>query len=172
MFAMTGIHESSVTQRIIAESKALRAALANMDNARDLVRGTFEAPRSGPEGEVIATAMLHILGTATAPLTLSAKNPDMAFFCYTANAWSNWVLNDPAMAKKWLRQAGTITEAPGGALHLMALRPWKAAIEALLARNTEEAKKLFRRSLEVSGQMGTSTNVALQWSYAASFFRH
>lgn len=173
MMPMPDIRQSAVAQRIIAESRALRAAMAMTGEAVQLIRDVCQEPRDGIEGALTTWAMEKILGELRLPESfVFRKGPGREFFSYVAYAWGCWATGDVANARVWLKMADRLPEASGEALHMMALNPWKSAVEALVEGNQDEAMRLYRRAMEIGSQVGTPTNTAIQWTYAASFFEH
>lgn len=174
MQAVIDITQSPEARRLIVESKALRAALAQTDDAQELVRQAYGlAPTSSLVDNIVRWSMRVILGETIEPGEIAMTGePDHTYFGLTALAWAHWRTGEPAPAQDCLIQAGLIQGVQGRALHMMALQLWKAAIQALVDEQPEEAKKLYRRAMEMSAQMGTSTSQAIHWTYAASFFRH
>jgi len=167
-------------QQIMAQSEALHAALAYVDRGVDrdgalerveraLERGTFLTV----EELTIRCAMRRILGQE-APTSYRfhpAVNPPLRkFFETAARAWMIWAEKGPASEALTDLHQLEDPSAKKEALHQMALVPWKLAIEALLEEDLAEAKRQFLRSTELGSQLGTETNPAVQWSYAASFF--
>jgi len=170
-------------QQLMAQSEALSTALAHTERGADrnealclvrraLERGTFLTV----EELTIRSAMRLILGQATLTggesyrFYAAVRPPSRHFFETVARAWMIWAEKGPASeALAELHQL----EDPSpkeGALHLMALFPWKLATEALLEEDPAEAKRQFLRSTELGSQFGTETNPVIQWAYAASFF--
>jgi len=167
-------------QQVIAQSEALLAALAYVDRGVDrdgalekvqraLDRGTFLTV----EELTIRSAMRRILGQealASYRFYPAVRPTSRHFFEVSARAWMIWA--EKGSASEALTDLHSLEEPSpkSGALHLMALVPWKLAIEALLEEDLAEARRQFLRSAELGSQIGTETNPAVQWSYAASFF--
>ena len=103
-----------------------------------------------------------------APKFEPAKKPsDRRMFETIAKAWTTWAMGaDP----RTLLQSIPKPSEYGGAIHMMALEPWGAAIKALFEKDADEALRLFRRSMELGSQCETETNDVVQWTYVASFF--
>ena len=63
-----------------------------------------------------------------------------------------------------------VSEQGGGEIHLMALGFWCHAVGDLIHGDLEEARRYFKRALEVGAQFGTESSVAIQWAYVGTFF--
>lgn len=165
---------------VIAQAEALSAALAYVNNgtgrdealklvAKALDRGTFLTV----EELTIQSAMRLILGqdeSVNHRFYAATRPPTRHFFETTARAWMIWAeKGSTSEALEALHQLED-PSAKKEALHLMALQPWRLAVEALLEEDLAEAKRQFLRATELGSQLGTETNPVVQWSYAASFF--
>jgi len=121
------------------------------------------------EEQVIYGAQAKILGLPVIqPTFVPSKKPaDRRMFEIVAKAWLMWAAGlDP---KALLHTIPKPSEY-GGAIHMMAIEPWASATEALFGQDNEEARRLFRRSVEIGTQYDTETNEVVKWAYAASFF--
>lgn len=103
----------------------------------------------------------------------SKKPYDRYLFESVSKAWIQWA----SLSKKDLDEAlcslrSLRDQPPGasGALHLMALDPWRGAVEALLSRDADTARKFFLRASELGSELGTESSPTVQWTFAASFF--
>ena len=176
--------DSPAVRQLIAEAEALSAALAYVEqrgNREEAVRRVEQALR-GHEGSdlaavVVRYAMERILDREhDGPPTVetSASPLERHIFETVALAWLRWTTGqDTKVAQEELRglqEEDGGFQPQGGALHLMSLRPWQFAVQALLAEDPEEARRLFRRSGELGSQCGTETNPVVQWTYAATFW--
>jgi hypothetical protein len=167
-------------ESILAESRALTAALESLQGRRgmgevlSLVGPALDAREDSSDVEDTATcaAMGFITGRPVSrPSFRPAKRPDdRHIFETVAKSWILWASrSDPEEALNAL-QALRIPSGKVSALHLMALSPWKGAVEALLKKDASEARRLFLRASELGSQFGTESNPVVQWSFAASFF--
>jgi ATP/maltotriose-dependent transcriptional regulator MalT len=153
----------------------LMACLARGEGSRalPLVRDAWEGCRPEDiEGWLSHAAMARILGEPVNLPTFHQKEQDEALFVITARAWLLWVSGRLDEARDILQRVADPTTREGRETHLMALGPWYQAVQALLGGDREEAMRFFRRSMEVGSQLGTETNEAIQWAFAASFFVH
>lgn len=173
---------SPATQRILEEVKALQAVLRATDEDRPLdeavakqVRDVFEAPAANnQEGWLTRVAQAHLLGEPFEPsrsLLIEDEQTEARLFIYLSRAWSCWAAGENGAVAALLKAADADEDAhvPGGHLHTMALEAWQLAIEALLAGNPKEARRFYRRAMELGSQFGTWTSTAVQWTYGASF---
>jgi hypothetical protein len=174
---------SPAVEQLIAESEALTAVLAcvegtgNREEADRLVEQALRGHSDASlEGVLTQFAMERIVGEAhgAVPQVEPASEPfERQLFETTALAWIRWATGtELERAQGALRDLQEVDgyQPQGGALHLMTLRPWQLAVEALLGGNSQEARRLFKRSTELGGQCGTETNPAVQWTYASSFY--
>lgn len=171
-------------QEVLREADALSAALSCLDGPlTDEARTLIEDVLSGymvtdAETQLTFCAMSRLLRRRlnTVPSPTDHQDLDRQVFKKTAGAWMAWAFQsgrgrDMALAelKKMTLLVIEATEGAGGALHLMALNPWVAAVTALLENNPEEARRQYHRATEIGAQLGTETNPAIQWTYAATF---
>lgn len=168
-------------EQILEESRALAAVYAysqgrgNMETAlsqTEAVLATLDPP-SDVVGHTTQAAMKFVTGhLVTPPEFEPSKKPyDRYLFEATARVWILWASQtDPDKAMKELQALKSPPAGAAGALHLMALNPWRDAVEALLRRDAAKARRLFWRASELGSQFGTESNPAVQWTYAASFF--
>jgi len=174
---------SPAVEQLIAESEALTAVLAcvegkgNREEAERLVQQALRGHiDESPEGILTRFAMERIVGVAhgAVPEREPVDEPfERRLFETTALAWIRWATGtELELARGDLLQLQEVGDyqPQGGALHLMTLRPWQLAVGALLGGDTQEARRLFKRSTELGGQCGTETNPAVQWTYAASLY--
>jgi hypothetical protein len=89
-------------------------------------------------------------------------------FGILATAWMEWAAGKSP--HDLLESAPKSSTEFGGALQWMSLDPWAAAIAALGNEDVSEARRLFRRSVQLGTQCQTESNPVVQWAYAASFF--
>ncbi len=180
--------------RLIAQAEAVSTALACLDVSipvypqppEDQIRAlrlvqaclTKSPAPTTVEDRIIQSAMSLILSQEVKlpEFHPTAEPPEQQLFEIVAHAWMIWAAGEPSsetLADLSLAFADLAQLAPsmkGGALHLMALQPWRLAVEALLREDNSEAVRQFHRSSELGSQFGTETNPAIQWTYAASFF--
>lgn len=167
----------------IAESRALMAALSAIEGtipkheALAVVRAFREDFSRDPniEGAVIDTSLWVICGKAEsfeAPeVTLKDRSLGDELFLGLAEIWITWAITGVHPGSlRWLNQLKLNEEPRGSILHSMALQEWQLAIEALHEKNTEEARKRYKRALKLGAEYGTPSNPAIHWTYAATFF--
>jgi hypothetical protein len=178
----TMIPQTPAIQRILFRSQALSAALQYIEAAEAAPRGhviqlverslgSFE-PTDNP-GRVERAAMGLIVGRPEHIKLEPAESLDQRVFTIVGQAWISWATSvETEEAQRALSQlpAPRGPQPEGGALHLMALQPWAAAVSALIHDDSLEAQRMFRRATELASQCGTETNSAVQWTYAASYF--
>jgi len=118
---------------------------------------------------IIRLAHQQVLGLPLTAAKLSVEGPSVARrFTYLAQAWMAWINGEDPLIS--LEAAPKKPEEFGGALQWMSLDPWEQAIRALVDQNTVEAKRFFRRSIQLGTQCQTDGNHAIRWTYVASFF--
>ena len=171
--------ESPAIRRIVIKAKALSAALklaeggaGTQDAVRALVQEAL-TDHSDNSSAVAHVAMSHILGRAAHIDLQTGDTAEGLGFEVVGKAWIAWATGvGTDEAKKALVElpAPQGPQPEGGALSLMAMQPWAAAVSALFHDDFDEARRMFRRATELSSQCGTETNSAVQWTYAASYF--
>lgn len=115
-------------------------------------------------------AMAKVLGEfVLTPVGVFPTSDVDRFFHQTFLVWSAWAAGRVQEAQDLMPKK---VPEQGSELHLMALRPWYEGLKALSRDDAQEARRLFRRSTEIGGQLGTETNNAIQWAYGATFFTH
>lgn len=179
--------ETPEIRRQLAESRALRAILHHLESrdqvrmlrvqVKELVLAALQL-HEGDSVEDIVTrvAMRHILCAPNHPQDFQPVDLplDRHIFEVTAKAWLTWLVGgDREAAHDALKNLVVPKGLPSetGALHLMALQPWTVAVGALFEEDLEEARRMFRRTVDLSSQFGIETSAAIQWTFAASFFR-
>jgi hypothetical protein len=177
-------------EEVIAEISALNEAADVVDNrgdtdeARRLVGAAFvdRSPYMSTIEDIgVGAAMTRILGENTEPFLVG--QPSGAALAWEArvlqtvlHAWTEWTLGRPEAALTSLprlRAAQHDQErvtARSGAVNLMAMYYWLTAVERLAAGETSEAKRWWKRALEVGSHFGTKSHLVISWTYAASFF--
>ncbi len=194
---MFNLSPSTEMLRIFAESRVLRDAFAYVDQGkgqptliREAVRASMTTSPTGTENRLIELAKTKLVtGIISEPARacsaeqvgdfrqvrpsviqahVSART-DRQLFKAIGQAWAFWAASNSEDARALLEQ---LPQGPftGSALHLMALKPWREAIQNLTEGCTEIARRNFKRASEVSSQVGTETASAIQWTYVASFF--
>ena len=173
---MTDITKIPAVQQIVAENQALSAALSLVEglgsDSLDVRKGVRSALPgyiiSDSQSRVVRLAMKLIAGVkierGDTRISSKALKGD---FEIVAKAWIAWAVALPQKPQSWLGELGQVKE---GAIRSMTLQPWAQAVEALWENDPVEARRFFRRATEISAQLGTETNPAIQWTYAASFF--
>lgn len=176
--------QSPVVQQLMAEADALSAVLScveggpgGRERAAQLVEDAYRGHDDrSPEGVLTLFAMERVVGFSHGdpPRTPPVERPyDRHLFEMVALAWIRWATGtDLDRAREDLQKLGEDGgyQPHGGALHMMALRPWQMAVEALIRGDRQEARRLFKRATELGSQCGTETNPSIQWAYAATFF--
>ena len=159
--------------------KALSLALTYLDRPGLELRNEvlseadrlYHRSRGGAVEDVtIRCALAKILGVSfITPRVEVVEAPTVRKrFGVLATAWMEWAAGLSPL--KVLQKAPAHALEFGGALQWMSLDPWQAAIEALAVDNTDEARRLFRRSVQLGTQCQTESNPVVQWAYAATFF--
>lgn len=143
----------------LAETAALRELFLNVHptDIASWIRHTAAAKVLGEE--VTPPARLPIGGNRAEQL-----------YARTALAWMAWAAGERSRAKKILDLP--LEEKGGGEIHLMALGFWCRAVGDLLRDDHEEARRYFKRAMEVGSQFGTESSLAIQWAYVGTFFFH
>ena len=170
---------SKLIRKTTQSRKALSLALTYLERpGNDLrsevlteVRKLFQRSRgSSIEDITIRCALARILNEPfTTPKVEVVQSPTVRKrFGVLASAWIEWSAGHNPLAL--LSTAPAHAAEFGGALQWMSLDPWQAAIEALASNNTDEARRLFRRSVQLGTQCQTESNPVVQWAYAATFF--
>jgi hypothetical protein len=73
-------------------------------------------------------------------------------------------------ADQKVHKEGDYDEEHRGGIHLMALYYWSSALEHLGEGNQTEAKRLWKRALEIGSTHGTASHIIVSWTYVATFF--
>lgn len=173
--------DDPAVQRLLTQSEALSTALAYVERGTGR-EGVLRLVKLALDGGVFLTveelttqsAMYRILGQE-GPINHrfdpAVRPYERKLFETIAQAWMIWAAEEPpGEALEALHQLQEDTPPKKGALHLMALQPWKLAVEALLEEDLAEAKRRFLRSAELGGQFGTETNPVIQWTFVATLF--
>lgn len=158
--------------RLMSESRAVVMACEAIEGrenplrVKQFIQGLLGDRPPTTEDQVAWYAMTRIAGGATPPAKLEGEG----LFEATAWAWMTWVTSGPDQgAIQVLDRATQEAEGPS-VLHHLALSNWAKAVRALHLGEMTEAKRLFRRAVDVGGQFGTESNPTVVWSYAATFF--
>lgn len=176
---------------LFLESDAMRAAYnaaegqGDPEAARALVQQVFVSWRPIDfEGRLTLCAMARVIGEDLSPFFPQGpvdKPWERRCFETIGRAWATWARDpsDPQAAAMiaQLRAEQTSRESVEGseaqrrasAVHLMALYFWAAAVEKLAQGDPAEAKRFWKRAIDVGSSHGTPSHPAVQWTYAASF---
>lgn len=167
---MTMLHEKFAAHQVLVTALDSLEGAVEKTLALQLIAEWYDRGQQGTvEEQIIYGAHARILGrTVILPKFEPSKKPaDRRMFEVIAKAWLTWATGgDPTP----LLNARPKPSEYGGAIHMMALEPWAAATKALHERNGEEARRFFRRSVELGSQYDTETNEVVKWAYVASFF--
>jgi hypothetical protein len=141
---------------------------------QQFIKGIF---RNQPSDTVEDLVTWYAMGKITqeelpAPARIDEdpEDSERALFLAVAWAWMIWISGgskNSALAE--LDRLDLQEESPL-VLHHLALSNWAFAVRALLKGKTKEAKRRYRRALDVGSQFGTESNSVIVWTYAASFF--
>lgn len=164
-------------RQLLLEMDALNAVLRVIKHAPDeraeaisLVQAAL-IHRGEPDdlpSALITIAMQKIVGTIS-PLVI--HRPSTEFWDHyladdTAIQWINWVTDNPV----FLTTPTEPQELPvESAVHETVLVFWRRAVVQLAKGDLTEARRLFKRALDLGAQFGTESHVLVSWSYAASF---
>ncbi len=88
-------------------------------------------------------------------------------------AWASGNCDDAFAAVRRLRSKQKRKESfagETGAIHLMTLYWWSQAVLLLRKGDRTQARRFFKRAIEMGAQFGTDSHPMISWSYAASFF--
>lgn len=172
-------------RHFMAEADALDTALEAIENPAR-IREAREALKALPRGEsgnlpemIVRRAIAKLLGEPfhEGVPTLHWEGVSWEGACYEAGllAWLSWAdgeVDDAARRIQTVRDSQRSLEACDGrpgAIHLLSLYLWLGAIDRLAHGDREEAKRLWRRAMDVGSQYGTESHPAIRWTYAASF---
>lgn len=129
-------------------------------------------PVETPEDLLTWYAMGKILGE---PLPSPARfdlredeDNEAALYQTTAWAWMTWASGSKTKPFDELADLDLHTE--NKIIHFLALSNWTAAVQHLLKDNWSEAKRRYRRAVDVGSSFGTDTSTSILWSYGATFF--
>lgn len=160
--------------RVITEGRAVALCCdavegrADPNRAQTLVETLWrDQPTDTVEDRVVWYAMGKVVGALLpAPSTMEAGRDldDRGLFLDTAQAWMTWASEGGGHLSWSDRKEGA------SVLQHLSVANWASAVEALLREDLSEAKRYYRRALEVGGQFGTESNSVITWTYAASFF--
>lgn len=167
-------------ERILTEMDALnttlRAVFTNLEGFPDalrLVRQSY-GTRGKPEtldDFVVLVAMARILGArapTSPPVLLEEPEGEARVTETIALAWVDWAAGRASEGARRLRELSPAT--PNESIHMLALRNWAAAVEALTANADHEARRCFQRAYEIGASFGTDSHPVVLWTMAASFF--
>lgn len=123
-------------------------------------------PTDTLEDALVFEAMKKIVGE---PLgEPEAPGTDDAFE-NLAWAWQSWAIGKDVLYHLTSYDLDASTDQLG-VLKGLALASWGKAIENLLRQDQAEAKRHYKRAMDVGGQFGLEINQPILWTYAASFF--
>lgn len=167
-------------ETILAETRALSLCLEVIQGSGDMEDAITHvwsflkklSPPSDVAGMTMQSAMKVISGVPVQePTFVPVDKPvDRHAFEVISKGWIQWASQQDSEAA--LEAVRTLEVPMSGprALHMMALRPWREAVEALLRKDVVNARRLFWRASELGSQFGTESNPIVQWTFAASFF--
>ncbi len=131
-------------------------------------------PEIVPDNIVEATALvaMNVIGERR-HTTLTNMEPiegvlatDVTALCF---AWVHGVMrNDPIDISKIEKIAASTPDDE--AVQAMAIRAWAGALVALLQHDRTEARRLWRRAMDIAGSFGVESQQAITWTYMATFF--
>lgn len=144
------------------------------DRALSLVAQALRAQPepSTIEGWLVRVALSHCLEENAEIPSFGASTAQRKVdevFENLARGWMVWVTSKQ---EEPLRQA--LRDLPSEDtrdLESLTLFYWGRALQNLLEKDIEEAKRYFDRAMEVGSQFGTPSNPAICWTYCASFLR-
>ena len=126
------------------------------------------------EDQVTWYAMGKIVGEDLPPPAFTdedTEDKERVLFLSVAWIWMVWASGAPTKAALKDLDQLDLQEEGSSVLHHIALSNWALAVRSLLKGDMPEAKRLYRRALDVGSQFGTETNAVIVWTYAATFFR-
>jgi hypothetical protein len=164
--------------RFLIEGRAIQRLFAAMEGQESLGESLQlvehlhrTQPCDSPEEILTWYAMGKLLGK---PLDTPERfigdddDTEEALFQTTAWAWMNWACGEDA--KKPLFALSELKHHTEDKLiHVLALSNWSNAVENLLRANLPEAKRRYRRAVDLGSQFGTDTSTAIFWTYSATF---
>lgn len=174
--------ETPIVREVTALQEALTVVMRDgvgSGPARAMARKALAHRSPSPHlnrrlNEVITTSLRMIAGDSVPqkPLGNPSQTSAEEHLIETASlAWLGWASGqDPGRAS---REVARLQETPPestGALHRATLSLWLSAIERLADEDLPEARRLWKRAIEIGSSLGTESHPAILWSYAASFF--
>lgn len=162
------------TTRFMTEGRAITLAILAVDGlenplkVQQVVKTLLkERPKDSPEEMVIYEAMRVLAGEKVQP-TSPPESDDV--FENLAWAWQGWACGQKQEAATRLGHLDIDKlGSRQGVFSGLALASWAKAIEALILDQPSEAKRHFKRAMDVGGQFGLEINPPILWTYAASF---
>lgn len=178
-FSVNNFREVS---RLMTEGRAVMMACEAIEGRENplkvqrIVRTLWEDQGAETTEDLLTWyAMARILGESPEPpvddIDEETSDPERDLFVATAWAWMIWATGGPSKLALDELERFDLQEQGISVLHQLALANWAYAVRSLLQDDPQEAKRRFRRAVEVGGQFGTPTNPAITWAYAATFFR-
>lgn len=166
--------------RLMSEGRAVAMACEAIEGresplrVQQFIKGLFRnQPSDTVEDLVTWYAMGKIIQEelpAPARIDEDPEDSERALFLAVAWAWMTWVSGgSKTSALAELDRLNFQEESSPNVLHHLALSNWAFAVRALLMGKTKEAKRRYRRALDVGSQFGTESNSVIVWTYAASF---
>lgn len=171
---------------MIAETRALNEAgkaveSKQTDAAIRLVRNLYASRRSctSVEDTITLAAMAKILGDSVEPHInpIPTEGPwDKIVLETVAHVWISCMAGRPEVARRLLPEIRAKQhedegiEGRKGAVNLMSMYYWTIAVEALANGDRKEAKRFWKRALEVGSHFGTDSHMIVSWTYVATFF--
>jgi hypothetical protein len=84
-------------------------------------------------------------------------------------AWYSWATGNSKQAQKLLEDLYARDQEPTtGALHLLTLSFWASAVMLLVQNDPTNAKRFFKRALDLGSHFGTESHVIISWAYLAT----
>lgn len=172
--------ECMSVEDVLAETRALSLCLNVIRGKGDMEEAVTDVwvflRKTGQPSDVsemvIQSAMNVITGVPVREpsFTPADKPVDRHVFETISKGWIQWASQKGSSTALDAIQTLEVPLSGPRALHMMALRPWKEAVEALLLKDLVNARRLFWRASELGSQFGTESNPSVQWTFAASFF--
>lgn len=167
-------------RRLMSEGRAVAMACEAIEGresplkVQQFIQGLF---RNQPTDTVEDLVTWYAMGKiaqeelpAPARIEEEPEDSERVLFLAVAWAWMTWV-SGGSKASALAELDRLDQEESPSVLHHLALSNWAFAVRALLMGKTKEAKRRYRRALDVGSQFGTESNPVIVWTYAASFFR-
>ncbi len=175
--------------RIAHEMDALQAAIRVADGEDDLLDEARLLCRtylarlepSTIEEYAIDGALRRILNRQVSAPDIEPASGTRSWETFVAEtvalAWFAWAADDEHRCTTLLdslrsqRRKEEVFTDKTGALHLYTLYFWSQATTLLVADDLDNARRFFKRAIELGSQFGTESHPMISWAYAASFRR-